>query len=122
MRKTRKNIENIRLRVLERDNFTCVYCGNPGIQVDHILPWIWSGNDSEENLVASCQDCNAIASDKIFPSFQDKKEYILVVRSSVRWKKKFKKRTSVCTGCKKLYNPRVKGASRFLCPKCYDNN
>ena len=121
MKKLRKCKESRRLDVLERDDFTCVYCENPGIEVDHILPWDWNGNDSEENLVACCRDCNSIAGDKIFPSFQEKKDYILIVRSSSRWQKKFKARTSICTSCKKTFNPRAKGASRFLCSKCYDD-
>ena len=122
MRSKRKNIEGIRLRILDRDDFTCVYCDEPALEVDHILPWSWNGDDSEENLVASCRDCNSIASNKIFPSFQDKKEYILTIRSTLKWQKKFRARTSICTSCKQKFNPLSRGASRFLCSKCYKDS
>jgi 5-methylcytosine-specific restriction endonuclease McrA len=37
---------------------TCVYCGNPATEVDHVLSVKIGGADTIENLVPSCQKCN----------------------------------------------------------------
>lgn len=48
-----------RLRVLARDQYTCQYCGTPGANhCDHIIARVDGGDDSMENLVASCARCN----------------------------------------------------------------
>ena len=49
--------------IFERDNFRCQYCGKTpkdGIQleVDHIIPKCLGGNDSDDNLITSCAQCN----------------------------------------------------------------
>lgn len=49
----------LRRAVLERDNFTCVYDGAVATEADHIVPRSKGGEDSMENLVASCKPCNA---------------------------------------------------------------
>jgi DNA-binding CsgD family transcriptional regulator len=52
----------LRFRVLQRDNFACRYCGRRApeveLHVDHVVPRSQGGGDEEENLVASCLDCN----------------------------------------------------------------
>lgn len=63
--------------ILKRDNGICVYCGGAAQCVDHILPWIFSRDNREDNLAASCTVCNAIAGDKVFENFIEKKNYIL---------------------------------------------
>jgi predicted restriction endonuclease len=53
-----------RFSVLERDNFTCQYCGrNPKVHkvvlvVDHINPKKRGGDDSIDNLITACVECN----------------------------------------------------------------
>ena len=48
-----------RLRVLERDQYTCNYCGVLGAtHADHIVPRVDGGGDEMGNLVASCAQCN----------------------------------------------------------------
>lgn len=51
-----------RWQVLERDNFTCRYCGRsvPDVvlEVDHVVSRFDGGSDLEDNLVTSCFDCN----------------------------------------------------------------
>jgi hypothetical protein len=51
-----------RWRVLDRDCFTCQYCGrtapNVYLEVDHIEPRSRGGLDDESNLIAACYDCN----------------------------------------------------------------
>ena len=47
-----------RLRVLARDNWTCIYCGGPANEADHIIAKVKGGDDSMENLVSACRMCN----------------------------------------------------------------
>lgn len=48
--------------VLERDGFTCRYCGrsapNVELEVDHVHPVAAGGSDDPDNLVTACYDCN----------------------------------------------------------------
>jgi hypothetical protein len=57
----------LRFQVLERDEFTCQYCGAKApdavIQVDHIVPVANGGQDVADNLVAACLPCNYGKSD-----------------------------------------------------------
>ena len=60
----RESIPNrLRFLVLERDHFTCGYCGRrpPEVQlvIDHIHPVALGGRSVEENLRSACQPCNA---------------------------------------------------------------
>ncbi len=54
--------KRVRFEVLKRDKFTCQYCGRrPPIvtlHVDHVLAVARGGDDSTENLLTSCADCN----------------------------------------------------------------
>ena len=52
-----------RFAILARDEFRCQYCGATAasgavLQLDHINPLSRGGNDSLENLVTACFDCN----------------------------------------------------------------
>jgi hypothetical protein len=52
----------LRLTILERDRYTCHYCGTPGepdsLHVEHKTPVASGGTDDPSNLVASCPSCN----------------------------------------------------------------
>lgn len=52
-----------RKSILQRDNFTCQYCGKKpkkeDINLDHVIPKSRGGTNSWSNLVASCIYCNA---------------------------------------------------------------
>ena len=54
----------IRQRILERDHYTCAYCGTEATQVDHIIARNNGGTDDPSNLVAACAPCNNKKSDK----------------------------------------------------------
>lgn len=59
----RKSMSNaLRFEVFKRDLFTCQYCGRKApeviLEVDHIKPVSKGGDNSIENLVAACYDCN----------------------------------------------------------------
>ena len=48
----------LRREVLERDNYTCVYCGEPAKVVDHMTPMGRGGPTLKGNLAAACHSCN----------------------------------------------------------------
>lgn len=52
--------EWMRRAVLERDNYTCRYCGskNGPFHMDHVYPVSRGGETSCANLVTACQRCN----------------------------------------------------------------
>lgn len=52
----------LRWRVLERDGFTCIYCGRSApdvrLEVDHVVPVSHGGRTVDDNLATACWDCN----------------------------------------------------------------
>lgn len=61
-KKPRMVSPSIRFKILERDNFTCIYCGNKSteakLHLDHIVPHSRGGETTIHNLAAACSDCN----------------------------------------------------------------
>lgn len=61
-----------RFEVFKRDSFTCAYCGTtpPSVvlEIDHITPVAKGGDDSADNLITSCFDCNRGKSDRLLTS------------------------------------------------------
>jgi len=55
-----KKIILSRKNILRRDGHRCVYCGRSDVHltVDHIIPKARKGEDTWENLVTACVDCN----------------------------------------------------------------
>lgn len=57
-----------RFAILERDRFTCQYCGRKApdveLHVDHIFPFSRGGESNETNLITSCKECNFGKNDK----------------------------------------------------------
>ena len=53
-----RTLKYVKRWVLERDRYTCVYCGKPANEVDHVIPRHLNGSDAPSNLVASCRRCN----------------------------------------------------------------
>ena len=51
--------QTIRKGVLQRDQYTCAYCGKEATTVDHIIPHSLGGDDHPSNLVACCRPCNS---------------------------------------------------------------
>lgn len=58
--------KKLRQFILERDNFTCQYCGDMKgpFEADHVMPRSRGGLDTESNLVCACKTCNRSKSDK----------------------------------------------------------
>jgi hypothetical protein len=64
-------------RILERDDYCCLYCFGKAEEVDHIIPWSFTHDNSDRNLVSACWLCNRIASDKVFKTFSRKRDYVV---------------------------------------------
>ena len=58
--------QSIRENVLERDGYTCQYCGKSDakLECDHIFPSSRGGSDNYDNLTTACSDCNQSKRDK----------------------------------------------------------
>ncbi len=56
----RKEIALTKKNVIKRDNHLCQYCGRKTglMTTDHIIPKAMGGDDSWENLVCACLECN----------------------------------------------------------------
>lgn len=48
----------IRVLILQRDKYSCAYCGQKAKTVDHIVPRSKGGGERASNLVACCTRCN----------------------------------------------------------------
>lgn len=53
---------SIRVSILHRDGYKCVFCGRSSkqveLEVDHILPFSKGGTNEPSNLQTLCFDCN----------------------------------------------------------------
>lgn len=58
-----KEVKFTRQSLLERDNYTCQYCGRtfapPELNLDHVIPRDRGGRTTWENIVTSCLRCNS---------------------------------------------------------------
>lgn len=52
-----------RFEIFKRDLFTCQYCGRTPpqvvLEVDHVVPVVEGGTNTEVNLLTSCWECNS---------------------------------------------------------------
>jgi HNH endonuclease len=81
------------LRILERDQFRCRYCGLDGrasfenalvMGVDFLVARARKGKNDADNLVACCRPCNVIKGRGLFGSFEEAKAYVLARREELR--------------------------------------
>lgn len=53
-----------RIRIFERDDYRCVYCGGrftpEELTLDHVQARVRGGDRSEGNLVTACSACNTL--------------------------------------------------------------
>jgi 5-methylcytosine-specific restriction endonuclease McrA len=59
--------KRLREKILNRDGFTCYYCGQEANTVDHIVPISKGGISVEDNMIAACTRCNSGKRDRIAP-------------------------------------------------------
>jgi len=92
------------LKILERDNFCCRYCGLDGkasfenalvMSVDFVVPRAHKGKKDPGNLVACCRPCNMIKGTRVYKNFEDAQKYVLARREKLRhaWDAKFSRPT-----------------------------
>src|SRR5271154_773987 len=81
------------LKILERDQYCCRYCGLDGkasfenalvMSVDFVVPRAHKGKKDSANLVACCRPCNTIKGTKVYKSFEDAKKFVLAQREELR--------------------------------------
>ena len=53
-----------RAKMLDRDLYTCGYCGKWGNTVDHILPRSRGGKYTWMNTITACRKCNNVKADR----------------------------------------------------------
>jgi 5-methylcytosine-specific restriction endonuclease McrA len=91
------------LKILERDQFCCRYCGLDGkasfenalrMSVDFVVPRARGGRKDQANLVACCRPCNMIKGKRIFKDVDDAKKYVLTRRDAMRKAWEAKRSTS----------------------------
>ncbi len=70
------------LRILERDQYRCQYCGLDGMasfenalamSVDFVVPRARKGKKDDRNLVACCRSCNLIKGTRVYRNFDEAK-------------------------------------------------
>lgn len=81
------------LRIMERDQFCCRYCGLDGMAsfenalvmgVDFVVPRARRGTKTPENLVASCRPCNLLKGRQRYSNFDEAKSFVLTRREQLR--------------------------------------
>jgi 5-methylcytosine-specific restriction endonuclease McrA len=88
------------LKILERDQFRCRYCGLDGrasfenslvMSVDFVVPRAHKGKKNPANLVACCRPCNMIKGTRVYKSFEEAQKYVLARRKELcqAWETKF---------------------------------
>lgn len=113
---------SIRALILDRDAYTCGYCGYDAEAVDHIVPYSYGGGDEEDNLIACCRICNNIAANHVFDTLEEKRSYVRsrygpYLQGRI---KRIQRQLSLCGDCRSVFQPYVDGASSLLCGECYE--
>lgn len=77
--------EEVRHAVFARDGAACRYCGGitTALQIDHCYPFAQGGSSDVTNLIVACRVCNAIASDRVFPEFAAKRDWLKRARAKL---------------------------------------
>jgi 5-methylcytosine-specific restriction endonuclease McrA len=81
------------LKILERDQYRCRYCGLDGrasfenalvMSVDFVIPRARKGKKDPQNLVACCRPCNMIKGTRVYRDLEEAKAYVLARREELR--------------------------------------
>ncbi|WP_028610210.1 HNH endonuclease [Paenibacillus harenae] len=65
---------DFRQYILERDRYTCYFCGEPGDTIDHMLPRAKGGHTTPDNCVCACNACNQSKADQDIEIFMKNEE------------------------------------------------
>jgi HNH endonuclease len=107
------------LRILERDQYRCQYCGLDGMasfenalamSVDFVVPRARKGKKDPLNLVACCRSCNMIKGTRVYRSIEEAKAYVLARREELC--KAWETRKAVPTKPAKAQKPSQPQASK----------
>ena len=115
----KRSIKNF-ARVMKRDEYLCRYCNDWADCVDHILPHSYGGTNDDGSLVASCSFCNKAATDKVFDSFEEKREYLQQF-ISLKIKRRSRK-ICIFPDCGEFFEYRKNGATAVLCQVCAERD
>lgn len=63
--------KGFRTYVLERDRYTCYFCGRYGDTIDHLLPRAKGGHTTPVNCVCACMECNQSKADRDLDDFMN---------------------------------------------------
>src|ERR1700757_1827902 len=81
------------LKILERDQYCCRYCGLDGkasfenalvMSVDFVVPRARKGKKDPANLVACCRPCNMIKGKRVYRTFEEAQKYVIDRREEMR--------------------------------------
>ncbi|WP_231578365.1 HNH endonuclease signature motif containing protein [Paenibacillus sp. FSL H7-0357] len=61
--------KDFRALILNRDNYTCHFCGLYGDTIDHLLPRAKGGHTTPDNCVCACNQCNQTKADQYVEEF-----------------------------------------------------
>jgi len=62
--------DDLRLAILDRDEWSCVYCGaTDHLSLDHLVPRSKNGHNRPTNLITACKPCNQSKGDKPWKKF-----------------------------------------------------
>ena len=61
--------KEFRTMILERDQYTCRFCGQYGDTIDHMLPRAKGGHTTPDNCVCACNLCNQSKADRDMDEF-----------------------------------------------------
>ncbi|MCA9730904.1 HNH endonuclease [candidate division KSB1 bacterium] len=90
----RKRVILSRKNVLRRDGFRCQYCGEKSqpLTVDHVIPKRMGGQDTWENLVCACFNCNNKKGDRtpeianmLLQSKPKKPSYLFFIQQEIKF-------------------------------------
>ena len=72
VRRPRPRIQLTKHEILQRDDYTCQYCGRRRVRmtIDHVVPRHCGGKHTWSNLVTACEDCNRKKGGKLAPEAQ----------------------------------------------------
>src|SRR6201997_983558 len=113
------------LKILERDQFCCKYCGLDGrasfenalvMSVDFVVPRAHRGKKDPANLVACCRPCNMIKGKRVYKNFDDAKKYVLAEREEMRraWEVKHPRPAARAASAYCILNVCQQSARRWL--------